>query len=172
MRKSMQNGTVKRRVGGRGVSPLSSTQSLYLVTCFSDLYINHQPNSQNGPSAPLRGCAAGLKGYASCRRPLVFAMRGVLVKPVARVGRGFMKEICLSASSYFRMKESYFRSEELTFLLKIIFSHYDAQVVRSREPNVLSSGPTCRHVRSRETNVLSSGPTCRHGPTDRPLGTD
>ena len=31
MRKSMQNGTLKRRVGVRGVSPLSSTQSPYLV---------------------------------------------------------------------------------------------------------------------------------------------
>ncbi len=29
--KSMQNGTLKRRVGGKGVSPLSSTQSPYLV---------------------------------------------------------------------------------------------------------------------------------------------
>ena len=27
----MQNGTLKRRVGGQGVSPLSSTQSPYLV---------------------------------------------------------------------------------------------------------------------------------------------
>ena len=31
MRKSMQNGTLKRRVGGRAVTPLSSTQSPYLV---------------------------------------------------------------------------------------------------------------------------------------------
>ena len=31
MRKSMQNGTLKRRVGGPGVTPLSSTQSPYLV---------------------------------------------------------------------------------------------------------------------------------------------
>ena len=31
MRKSMQNGTLKRRVGGSGVTPLSSTQSPYLV---------------------------------------------------------------------------------------------------------------------------------------------
>ena len=60
----------KKKSGGRGVTPLSSTQSLYLVTCFSDSYINHQPNPQNGPSAPLRGCAAGFKGYRLCRRPL------------------------------------------------------------------------------------------------------
>ena len=69
MQKSMQNGTLKMRVGGSIVTPLSSTQSLYLVTCFSDSYINHQRNPQNGPSAPLRGCAAGFIRYASCRRP-------------------------------------------------------------------------------------------------------
>ena len=78
MRKSMQNGTLKRRVGARGLSPLSSTHSPYLVLvsqyhilqCAVDSYIRPQPNPQNGPSAPLRGCAAGFQGYRPCRRPI------------------------------------------------------------------------------------------------------
>ena len=80
--KSMQNGTLKRRVGGRGVSPLSSTQSPYLVfvsqyhipQCAVDSYIRPQRNPQNGPSAPLRGCAAGSMGYRLFRRPPIFGL--------------------------------------------------------------------------------------------------
>ena len=76
MRKSMQNGTLKRKFGGRGVSPLSSTQSPYLVLvsqyhipqCAVDSYIRPQPNPQNGPSAPLRGCAAGSTSQATTGR--------------------------------------------------------------------------------------------------------
>ena len=76
MRKSMQNGTLKRRVGARGVSSLSSTQSPYLVVvsqyhipqCAVDSYIRPQPNPQNGPSAPLRGCAAGSTSQATTGR--------------------------------------------------------------------------------------------------------
>ena len=76
MRKSMQNGTLKRRVGGRIVTPLSSTQSPYLVLvsqyhipqCAVDSYIRPQPNPQNGPSAPLRGCAAGSTSQATTGR--------------------------------------------------------------------------------------------------------
>ena len=74
--KSMQNGTLKRRVGGSGVTPLSSTQSPYLVFvsqyhiphCAVDSYIRPQPSPQNGPSAPLRGCAAGSTSQATTGR--------------------------------------------------------------------------------------------------------
>ena len=71
MRKSMQNGTLKRRVGARGVSPLSSTQSPYLVLvsqyyltqCAVDSYIRPQPQITKRPygtATRMRGRIYGL----------------------------------------------------------------------------------------------------------------
>ena len=89
----------QKEVGGRGGQPLSSTQSPYLVLvsqyhipqCAVDSYINHQPNPQNGPSAPLRGCAAGSMGYRLVSGDLVMSLWFCVWVP----GLHFLCVLCL-----------------------------------------------------------------------------